>query len=281
MKKIVAMILACIILSSTALADKKPKKSKKDKQNTDTTEVVLPPSNKDILDSLQLSADSLLKQLENRKELEIPGLDMFMKWLMDSDTVDSDHDIMIRFGEMVIDDIRSLQLQNDNDSVYKQFLSYHEASKIISKIQNILSCSYDENKIADAECQLAELEKIQLTLRQQEQSDFLSRGVKYYKNRMCFRRVGDIINELYELKSDSTLTGDSAEVYQVRDSIFHEIINHQGRNHLINYVPYTAKLRQDVVDSFSYDDNGCVSFESAEWDIIDGVKKKIELILEK
>ena len=159
MKKIVVLILACIVLSLTAFADKKPKKSNEDGQGADITTVVLPPTDKDILDSLQQSADSLLKLLGNRKELVIPNLDMFMVWLMNSDTVDSDHDIMIRFGEMVIDDIRFLRLQNDNDSVYRQFVSYHEASKMISNIQQILSCSYDENKIGCLEHQLGKLEK--------------------------------------------------------------------------------------------------------------------------
>lgn len=279
MKKIVVLILACIVLSLTAFADKKPKKSNEDGQGADITTVVLPPTDKDILDSLQQSADSLLKLLGNRKELVIPNLDMFMVWLMNSDTVDSDHDIMIRFGEMVIDDIRFLRLQNDNDSVYRQFVSYHEASKIISNIQQILSCSYDENKIGCLEHQLGKLEKNKLTLRQREQLDYLTKGVKYYKNKISFRRVGDIINELYELKSDSTLNGDS--VYQIRDSIFGEIINHQGRNYLINYVPYTVKLRQKVVDSFSYDDCGHVLFDSAKWDIIEKINEEIELTLKK
>ena len=285
MKRFVVLVLVCSVLSVVAFADKKPKKSKINEQKVDTTLVVKNQQKKDsvklsVTDSLQMCADSLLSQLKTEKELVTPHLNAFMSRLMDSDTISAHHDeFFVKFGAKVIRDLKTLRFKND--SIHRQFVAYYESLDIMSKIQETLSNSYNVTNIELAEQQLITLGKYKLNSNQRERVDVLSKGVKYYKNRIAIRRVGDIIDELYELKADSVRYNADSLTSDIRDSLFSEIINHQGRNHLIDYVPYAVSLRQKIVDAFPYDSEKHVLFEKVQWDCIEVVRKEIQSILEK
>lgn len=284
MKRLVFFVLVCSVLSVVAFADKKPKKSKNKEQKADSTLVVTTHQKKDsvklsVIDSLQMCTDSLLRQLKTEKELVTPHLNGFMIWLMDGDTIPAHHDELVKFGAKVIRDMKTLRFQND--SIHRQFVAYYEALDIMSKIQETLSNSYNVTKIELAEQQLISLEKYKLNPYQRGRVEVLSKGVKYYKNRIAIRRVGDIIDELYELKADSVRFNADSLTLDVRDSLFSEIINHQGRNHLIDYVPYAVSLRQKIVDAFPYDSKKHILLERVQWDCVEVVRKEIQSILEK
>lgn len=284
MKRLVGLVLVCSVLSVVAFADKKPKKSKNKEQIADSTLVVTNHQKKDsvklsVTDSLQMCTDSLLRQLKTEKELVTPHLNTFIMWLMDGDTIPAQHNELVMFGEKVISDMKTLRFQND--SIRRQFIAYYESLDIMSKIQETLSNSYNVTNIELAEQQLISLGKYKLNSYQRERVGVLSKGVKYYKNKIAIRRVGDIIDELYELKADSVRYNTDSLSSDIRDSLFSEIINHQGRNHLIDYVPYAVSLRQKIVDAFPYDSEKHVLFEKAQWDCIEVVRKEILSILEK
>lgn len=284
MKRSLVLILVCIVLSAIVFADKKPNKSKAKELKADTTFVDTTQQKVDsvklsVTDSLQICADSLLQQLNKERELVTPHLDAFMIWLMEGDTVSSHRDDLLQFGAKVIGDMKTLHFQND--SIRCQLVAYHEALGVMSKIQQTLSSSYNAASLNLAEQQLLSLGKYQFNPYIKDRLEVLSKGVRYYKNKMAIRRVGDIIDELFELKADSTLFGSDSVQIGVRDSIFSEIIYHEGRNHLINYVPYAASLRQKIVDAFPYDSDKHVLLEEAFWDSVEAVRKETDSILDK
>lgn len=283
MKRFFVLILVCSVLSVIASADKKPKKSKGETPKADTTLVETNQQKADTIkvsvkDSLQICADSLLRQLKSESGLVTPHLDAFITWLIEGDTVASHQDDLVRFGVKVIGDMKPLKFRND--SIRRQLVAHHEALDIVSKIQHTLSSSYNAANIGLAEQHLVTLEKYKLNPYLTRRVEVLSKGVRYYKNKMAIRRVGDIVDELYDLKADSTLFGADSVLYVNRDSIFREIIHHQGRNHLIDYVPYATSLRQKIVEAFPYDSEKHVLLEEAQWDCVEAVRKEIESILE-
>ena len=283
MKRNIVLILVCLTISPISFASKRygtsiettidTMKTVKDMQTAD-------PFNTCITDSLQVCADSLLQLFKADKSLVTPHLNSFMKWLMNSDTMAIHQEIAYKFANKLIIETRSLSPKNN--VIRRQLIQYYESLGLILQVKQILSIPYNAKKIELAEKNLNILDKHELNPYLTEQLDELKRGVKYYKNKIAIRRIGDIIEELYTLRADTTLfKNDGSPKNEIRDSLFTEIISHQGRNHLINYVPYAASLRQKIVDSFPFDKDKHVLIENARWDVIETVRKEIESILKK
>lgn len=290
MKRLVVFVFICTILSTMAFADKKPKKPKK-KQKADTTLVAEPKVDSvkvSKADSLQMVADSLLLQLKSSSGIFIPHVDELMIHLMEGDADSARQVTLMQFAQKVILDLRPLQLQKD--SVRRQLVVWIGIHRDISDIQQVLSSSYNASKLEQADQTLQRLDSTCRGTTMEKQLEFLKKGVRYYKNKMAIRRVGDIIDELYELKADSTLFADSMFVADTiiavdaaqiarRDSLFGEIVNHQGRNHLIDYVPYAVSLRKKVVEAFPCDGEKHVLLEQTHWDAVEAVRKEIGSII--
>lgn len=290
MRRFVVFILIGIVLSVTAFADKKPKKSKKN-QAADTTIVTEPKTDSVKMsrsDCLKLTSDSLLLQLKSGSEIFTPHVDALMGHLMKEDSNQADKATLLQFTQKIVSDLRPIPLKQD--SMRRLLVKWIEIQRDISDIQRVLSSSYDATKLEMANQTLQQLNLNCKGTALEEQIEFLKKGVKYYKNKMAVRRVGDIIDELYELRADSILPKDSALVADStstagidkmarRDSLYNEIVGHQGRNHLIDYVPYAASLRKKVIEAFPFDSEQHVMLEQAHWDVIEAIRKEIASII--
>ena len=290
MRRFVVFMLICIVLSVMAFSDKKPKKSRK-RQKADTALVVK--SEVDSVkvskaDSLQMVADSLLLQLNSGNGLFIPHIDALMTHLIEGDADSMRQATLMQFAQKVIHDLHPFQLKQD--SVLRLLVKWIKIQRDIQSVQMVLSISYDAAKLEQADQTLHRLDSACGEMALKTKLEFLKKGVRYYKNKMAIRRVGDIIDELYELKADSTLFADSMQVEDSactvgaaqiarRDSLYGEIVNHQGRNHLIDYVPYAVSLRKKIVDAFPFDSEKHVLLEQADWDAVEAIRKEIMSII--
>jgi len=231
-----------------------------------------------VTDSLQACADSLLKELRTSNGIFTPHVDSFMRWLIEADTTEERHEIIMSFGTKIIGDMHTLPLRSD--SVCRQFIEYKETTAIIQQIELSLSIPFNALKIRQSKTIIANLKKYNLTTRQKKQVENLSYGLKYYK--VAMRRVRDIIDDLYVLKDSAVIADDNtATTIEAYDSLFVEAVNFEERNRLIKYVPYATMLRQKVMDAFAFDTKRHIIIEQTQWETIELVKKEIETVLEK
>lgn len=283
MKRLSILVLLCMVMACSASADNKKKRRTSvtpadSTLNASPTDGVAMQSIKpvSIADSLQEEGDRWLRQLAQYDTVATPHLDALMERLM-TDTITKRQDVMLRLCRKILSDTKGLHW--NSDSTKRRLAAYVEAADMMIQVNEILAAPFNAERLAWADERLKALLQQQLTATTKERVEVQAKGVKYYKNKMALRRVGDIIDELYEMKADTTLAADSIPS-QRTDSLFAEIVEHEGRNHLIAYVPYADGLRRKVVDAFVRDERGLL-WKETQWQVVEAVRKEIEDVLGK